>query len=286
MSNYNYARSYVELARIAQFPLEEWEEIEIQGKLINVTYKDNIVCKPAPGCRGECKGFSSASRLRLLKELNKINWEEFGMANFITLTWPDDVMPANYETRTKQRHRFMRDMERKLRAKLTGLWRVEWKTRKTGINQGLPMPHLHLLLATSRWIKWDTVRGTWAKIIGATGHLSTNVKRCHNGSIAAAYIAKYMSKHDTNAPLDIPTYLNRRGREWGFLRKAMIPYEPAHIYIAKPKDAISYLEALAKEAMPHLERTKRQSFTLFGPKAIEAIRYLEELGLTVDGVDE
>ena len=101
MENYNHARSYVHLARIGHFALEEWEEIEIQGKLINVKYKDNIVRKPSPGTRGECKGFSSQSRLRLLKELNKINWEKFGMANFITLTWPDDVMPANYTERTK-----------------------------------------------------------------------------------------------------------------------------------------------------------------------------------------
>jgi len=286
MENFNYARSYVHLARIGHFPLEEWEEIEIQGKLINVKYKDNIVRKPSPGARGECKGFSAQSRLRLLKELNKINWEKFGMANFITLTWPDDVMPANYMERTKQRHRFLRDMEKKLRTRLTGLWRVEWKVRKTGINAGLPMPHLHLLLATNRWFDYQVVRKTWRKIIGAGDALATDVQRCPKGEIAAAYIAKYMAKHDSSPALDIPTYLNSRGREWGFIRKNMIPFEQHHVYFSPSRKVIEYLEALAKETLPWLAGQNRQSFALFGPKAIEAIRYLEELGLTRDGLAE
>lgn len=258
----------------------------IQGKYLSLRFTDNVPHASPSKTRGICRGFTRSARLRLLKSIAKIHWEKFGMGLFITLTYPDEVIDRTYRQRTMDRHRFVRDTEKYLQAKLCGLWRCEWKTRKSGSRRGEIWPHLHLLIATEKYLPAAYARDAWRSIIGCKRLPSIDIMRCMHGEIAGAYIAKYMSKEDESPSLDNPSYLNNRGRQWGFIRKPLVPFHKQGIVYMPPKRVIEHLQAFARERLAWYDGSKDETFCLLGPNAIEACRIIEALGLTIQGVDE
>ena len=98
--------------------------------------------------RGKCKGFSFGSRRRLLDRLNTISVAA-ELPAFITMTLPDDVFRDDVSEFAKEAKRWL-DVwcKRLLRVEPTacGVWRIEWKGRKSGAYEGKLFPHFHLLL--------------------------------------------------------------------------------------------------------------------------------------------
>ncbi len=112
--------------------------------------------------RGQIRGFSRASRRRMMQFLAKVCLDGL-LPLFGTTTYPD-IFPDEAE-------KFKRDIraliERlKRRFLMVGLlWRLEFKKRKSGVNAGKVAPHFHWLL----WnvpLKFDfkSETGKWAKI--------------------------------------------------------------------------------------------------------------------------
>jgi hypothetical protein len=112
--------------------------------------------------RGQIHGFSRASRRRMMQFLAKVRLDD-GLPLFGTTTYPD-IFP-------EQAEKFKRDLETlierlKRRFPQIGLlWRLEFKKRKSGVNQGKIAPHFH-------WLLWNVPRrfdfkaesGKWAKV--------------------------------------------------------------------------------------------------------------------------
>lgn len=260
--------------------------ITIQGKYLSLRWGDNVPHVPPKRQEYFIQTFSRASRLRLYTYIAQIEWSKIPMALFITLTYPDVKADRTYYERTVHRHRFLRDMEKHLRQRLTGLWRVEWKARKSGIYKGLVVPHVHLLVATNKYLCHRWLRDRWRLILDHVGPLATDVQRCVKGEIAAAYIAKYMAKIDVAPSLDSPAQLNTTGRAWGFIRKPLLPMAKRKHFYLPPRQSLDFLKAFGKEALPWYQGQDGEPLTLFGPKAIEAIEFLGTMGLTVDGVGD
>ena len=170
------------------------------------------------GIRGEIGGFSSASRRRLMRMIASM--ERDNRPLFVTLTYPD-VFPAEPKT-------WKRDMDvfgKRFRRKFSGagfVWRIEFKTRKSGKGKGKIAPHFHLLvwnipiLDLRAWadVAWHSIAGA-----GDEKHLLAGVSserlKSWNGTIR--YVSKYIAKVD-----DCPG--DWRGRAWGVVGRKHLPW--------------------------------------------------------------
>jgi len=114
-------------------PAMEWNQEHFVGK---------------DGKRGLCKGFSFGSRRRLLDRLNQVSVGAV-LPDFVTLTLPDncfeDSVPAFAKTAKLMLDVFLKRLHRACRS-ACGIWRIEWKARKSGLHEGKLFPHFHLLL--------------------------------------------------------------------------------------------------------------------------------------------
>lgn len=197
--------------------------IEKKGKLLAVAWRN---CPPPPATekqRGTITNFSRASRLRLLKLIATIDWGLIPSSLFVTLTYPDDTRWDDPNERTKQKYLFHRAMETHLGRNICGVWRIEWKPRKSGPCRGMFVPHYHFLLLGVGYIDHRWIRYYWMKAIDWKGKVATDVKACRSAKKAALYVSKYVAKtHDPHS-LDNGAYSNSNGRHWGYFRKPEIP---------------------------------------------------------------
>jgi len=167
-----------------------------------VTNKDN------KGKRGIVKGFSSASRRRLIKYL--LSLEEPPKV-FITLTYPSEW---NKDPREWKRHlhNFRREFERYF-PNGWAIWKLEFQKRGA--------PHFHLLADLRKNISFFCLKiwlsYTWYRIVNSKDekHLKagTNIKFLDNKKEIRIYVSKYVNKEDSlkdNKGNDIPV-----GRWWG-----------------------------------------------------------------------
>jgi hypothetical protein len=98
--------------------------------------------------RGMCKGFSFASRRRMLDHLNTVSCAA-EHPDFVTLTLPDDCFQDDVSAFAKTAKLHLMVLRKRLsRAcpSACGFWRIEWKSRKSGLYEGKLFPHFHLLL--------------------------------------------------------------------------------------------------------------------------------------------
>lgn len=158
----------------------------------------------ARGTRGAVKGFSRASRKRLLDLFNKIPLDVRRNALFVTLTypsqWPDDW--------AKWKRHLDTFVKRVLRRWPRGamIWRLEFQKRGA--------PHFHLVVFGVPFVPHRWVARAWFEIVdsGQPEHLEagTEVRRCRNDKMAQYYISKYVGKED-----DSEQGKNCCGRVWG-----------------------------------------------------------------------
>lgn len=192
------------------------------------------------GDRGEVRGFSRASRKRMISKLNRLRWPDVP-CYFLTLTYPDQ-----FQTDWKLVKHDLTLLKKRLLRRFPDagvIWRVELKARKSGTNAGKIAPHFHCFLFTgvqrSTVCRFDPKRGrfvrprgapprvssvslhslrlwvasTWTDLVGMSdpvAHLlhGSDVKPITSRREAQYYITKYMSKDDHEDVLPF-------GRVWG-----------------------------------------------------------------------
>ena len=88
------------------------------------------------------------------------------------------------------------------------------------------------------------------------------------------YMAKYISKEAVSCSLVIATYQSKIGRQYGWLRKKLIPMHPVHAHGTLTDRDRDTLTQLASERLPWLDARREQSFTLFGTIAQDAQKIL------------
>lgn len=174
---------------------------------------------PPPPKRGDIRGFSKASRKRLLDKINSVR--NLDGALFMTLTYPNHF-PRHPKVWKIHLANFRKRLERQY-PDVGGIWRLELKTRKSGSNKGLVAPHFHLIVRgvkgslarTRRWVAcawYEVVKSGDAKHAQA----GTNIEACTNRNHAAWYVAKYVAKVDQELHIDAQTGESLwTGRMWG-----------------------------------------------------------------------
>lgn len=98
--------------------------------------------------RGLCRGFSFASRRRMLGRVNEVSVAA-PMPCFVTLTFPDAVFDDDAGRFAKTAKLCLDTFFKRLRRvapQASALWRLEWQSRKSGEHLGKLVPHFHLLV--------------------------------------------------------------------------------------------------------------------------------------------
>jgi len=174
------------------------------------------------GKRGKVVGFSDQSRKRFIESLAK---SRQAADTFITLTYPNNfpsdpkVWKRDLATLLKRLKRFM--------PLVTGHWRLEFQTRKSGSNKGKVAPHFHLLLSgrkssIKRFRLWLSL--AWYEVVGSGDgkHLwaGTEASEIKSRRHAMFYASKYAAKVDERV-IDpgtgevVNTWPDGTGRLWG-----------------------------------------------------------------------
>jgi len=196
---------------------------------------------------------------------------------FITLTYPDECAVRTLRERTTDKYLFLRYMEKHLGARLHGLWRVEWKPRKSGDNIGVLAPHYHFMVFNVPFVAKETLRSWWREILDVEGPLSTDVRKIENWKMASCYIGKYVAKEST---LDITAYRNNpymRGRHWGHTRKELLPLANVSTSTQLTEAQAAAARSYAARKFTHYDEERGGGFTLFGQEHAHAFQTIREV---------
>lgn len=258
----------------------QWE-VTIQGRCVEVHARDQIKYQTKPPKRSAIQKFSNAARLRMIKEVARIEWPLTLPSLFITLTTPDDVADSSPGQRTRQRLQLQRCIETHCGKKVGALWKVEWMPRRSGKHKGKLIHHFHLILCNVAWIPWQKLRAWWKDALHTKHEVKTWVERIYSPLQAAHYVCKYMSKAHS---LDYLPYLRNGqsiGRQWGVLRKNLVPFAVKQKLLFLDDADVKYLKRIRFQKMPNFQMGDNQSFTLFGEDVADAVRLWFQ-----DGLDE
>jgi len=238
-----------------------------QGQLLIWKYLKENPRTPKSTMGRKVHGFSRASRLSLLKKLATIDWNLAYPSLFVTLTYPDDVLPESAKDLNKHRFLFVRYMEKYLGKEISVIWRIEWKPRLSGKFVGRFAPHFHLMIFQVAYIPMEQVYEDWQKSVGYFEYIRTEVKRMVNERQAGAYVAKYCGKAE-DCSLVNDVHLNNipTGRQWGVLRPSLLPVHPKRT-VRVSADEIRKSRQMANLARPCI-MGKDDTFLLLGPTAI------------------
>lgn len=255
--------------------------IEVQGQLACVAFrKGPLAYKPAP--REEIRGFSAASRLRLFKTINRLDFGSAGRCTFLTTTWRDELGRPDPEEITRARSAFQKSIERMAQSALPGVWRVEWQKRKTGAYAGQYMPHVHVIYFRIPYLEKEAVTDAWARAINWNRHVSVKINEIVNLRMCLYYVSKYIAKMDVFGNLDIVSYLARHqaGRKWGIYRKNLLPVADKTEMRVLPGTLVERIREAAIRAYDKTPVDKETGFSVFGPAAQEIQRIVDEFCLT------
>jgi len=168
------------------------------------------------GDRGVVRGFSKASRRRLLRFLHTIDRERAGLPLFVTLTYPGTWpgKPAKWK-------RDLRSWLGRLRRALPEAWCV-WRLEP----QRRGAPHYHLLVFGIASLSIEWLSRTWFEVVGSGDlrHLraGTQVQYVRSWHRVVGYAAKYLAKE----PKELPVEWRRGvGRWWGIHQRPRAPRE-------------------------------------------------------------
>lgn len=244
-------------------------EIRLQGQLL--TWKDRSKAMPPDTgkCRGRVYGFSRDSRLRMMKTIATIDWEKAKPVLFLTVTYPDECGEQTNKTVGVHRAVLWRYIEKYLKKQTCCIWRIEWKPRLSGVYESELMPHLHFLILNTRWIDKDDVKVMWGKAINYDGIPVTWIEEADEEDTTAFYVAKYCEKAGLSV-LDNAAYHNTpSGRQWGILRKELVPFCPEYKVIVPVCQLIDDIKDVATSGWVSTKIAGFSSFTLFGRRATE-----------------
>lgn len=250
-----------------------------QGKLLTVSFVENQPPAMPIAIRGKVTDFSPASRLRLLKFIATVDWNATKNGLLITLTYPPNREKRTNKQRQIDRAQFIRDVERHLGHQVSGIWRIEWKPRKTGITKGQIAPHFHIFLLREIFLHHKIVRKIWRRILSVQGPLATDVRAAWNAELASFYCAKYLTKLNEKCSLDNSAYHNKEGRHYGYIRKAMIPMHKIQWITGFGEEEIDFLVRTGQDKLPWVDFAAPHTFSLLGRSAEDTFQELRKLVL-------
>lgn len=251
-------------------PDAKWT-LHVQGSCVVVKHRLGVPFPIETPIRRPVTEFTKASRMRLLRCLNRINWKNIDKSLFITLTYPDTIEYLKYKNRNKHRGIFLRSLEAYFGTKIGTIWRCEWKERLSGARKGRLAPHLHMIVFGQQYIHHAKVMKMWAKAIGHKGRVSTHVALITGHQGALKYLAKYVSKEHY---LDIGAYLNNGvqiGRHWGMSRRSVIPWGKVEFNGEITTDEAQALQTVEESVNQQYDPALGAGFTLLGDDAKKAI---------------
>ena len=187
------------------------------------------------GVRGKIKGFSRASRRRLMDKLMGVDWRAVavptkhaheGRAFFVTLTYPDS-WPSDYG---KSHLRAFRARLERAFGGVGAVWRLEFQERGA--------PHYHIMLVLDQVLPVAVLRSwvsrAWFEVVGSGDekHLraGTNVQVVYaerGPGKLMCYLGKYLSKESFDGV--------EAGRVWGIW--GMLPVGAAIAAVVKSRRA-------------------------------------------------
>jgi hypothetical protein len=168
----------------------------------------------ARGKRGQVRGFSHQSRLRLMERINTI-CRGATLPYFVTLTFPDlfptweqakraiDVLGKRWKRRWPE---------------TAVLWRMEAMDRKSGSMAGQVAPHFHMMV----WGEFDAekAREDWFELCGNSEYAhwrhGCDAQQVESWKQATCYVSKYISKLSDEAG---------EGRCWGIINRKALPVD-------------------------------------------------------------
>lgn len=216
--------------------------VAIHHDMIKVTTPDYANGKNARpgGDRGTVKGFSRASRKRMIEFMSSIRGDN-GDMYFVTMTYDDWSWLRKPDDHTRDFEAFRKRFERAF-PNWRAIWRVEVKTRLSGELTGCKVPHFHLLIFSGRHddeeTKTENAEGlshwgveNWGEIVRPENpafkeygfHVGAVKSRRH----AYSYVSKYIGKVDDDHIA--------AGRRWGRIGK--FDTSPSETVILAPDEA-------------------------------------------------
>jgi hypothetical protein len=196
------------------------------------------------GVRGKIRGFSAASRRRMMYQLAKIDRKELPL--WCTLTFPDEF--HEFIDQPKVWKVILKRLKMRFKRKYPGaggFWRLELKDRLSGLYVGEWFPHFHLLiygideLEFRRWLAVN-----WWEVCGklSSDHLGrgTSCERVDSYRKLCSYVSKYMAKVE-GGDMEL-------GRVWGVWSVENIPFVKAILVVLDEKEAVQLLRLMRRFA--------------------------------------
>lgn len=180
--------------------------IQVYSAMFKIKIPSTLPSQLAGARRGVIRGFSAASRKRMLEKLAQ--WKLKRKVYFVTLTYHEYV--DNFRAWKRDLDVFFKRMRRAF-GDVAAMWRLEFQRRGA--------PHFHIIV-TSDVIEYEQLKSfvtrAWAEIAHNSsvhkGKFATNVRSVNlvSRKHAFAYCAKYMSKTE-----DKFEQVEETGRCWG-----------------------------------------------------------------------
>jgi hypothetical protein len=212
--------------------------IELQGHVFKVSHSGG----PATGGgkRGAIRGFSAASRKRLLEKLARLEVQPIDghrhCATMITLTYPghcsveidqatgaidsDTDLPSPQQAKADLRA-FLERIRRRW-PDVSAIWRFQMDSSGNRPYH----PHFHIIFFGLPYIDKLMVRQWWSEIIGRPSPI-TRIESIRSWRGVMSYAARYVSAATAAGVLDYLAYLHGSsvtGRVWGVFNRACLPF--------------------------------------------------------------
>jgi hypothetical protein len=170
------------------------------------------------GPRGRVFGFSRDARKRMLDLLNQVDASRLADGLFLTLTYPD-VFPEDAHVWKRHLDTFCKRLRRRY-PRAGVVWRLEWKTRLSGVNAGAVAPHFHLLVVGVKRMCLKWLSESWYETVGSGDirHLGAGTQgaRVRDRRALMSYASKYMAK------VAEETFGGWTGRCWGVVGRSWL----------------------------------------------------------------
>lgn len=229
------------------------------------------------GARGVVRGFSPASRARLMRLLARVDWRSVAAphekaararAFFVSLTFGEPPAPQFARARLLAwRERFRRAW-----GPCGVIWRQEWQERGA--------VHFHLVVFFDELQEWrpfrDWVVSNWLELVPGSGAGGQDVRAVWgSGARLMVYLGKYMSKVDNQlAPAG-------SGRAWGVWYPERVPFgEVGQVNLspAQTREVIRRIRAYGREVgSPFLAELRSLQGALVYGEPFDLARFLVDL---------
>lgn len=257
--------------------------LEMIGKRCTLRRQRHRYGKVAAKARGPITEYSRKARAAKLRRIAEVNWKAAGECQFLTLTYPDEVVHHTMDQRKTHRYlinRFICQGKASTINVIDGpcacFWRVEWVPRLTGIYVGQMMPHMHFLYLGMPRICEMKIRLKWMSILNVSRYVQVKIKSLDVPERVSVYVAKYCAKEATSQSLDNVPKRNRTGRHAGEWRKELIPMHTLETVKVIDRAMMLFLKRRACELLWWYDPRIDDGFTILGDEALNLIRDIHE----------